>query len=368
MAENIVETYNLFVDTSRGRSADSQGDNFNLNLGQANIVCDSGQYIRMTLSNFSMHKNFTDINSSNNKFKVRVTNGATLGSANGELTNRNNTTYNALSKDFATQLGATLKAAAIAAGITNANTINFVSSSEQPSSLTNITGDDSNIISFTLTSNNHGITQAICLFNEIESDSYEILGADRMNSNDTQSGIDFTFATNTIVVSCRYPAQRQTTAFVYLRCTGLPNTNIETQGLNDPSERFNTDTIDSDILAKIPVDVEYCNYDAPTLRDFFINIRQKSVASLRLRLTDRHNRPLGRAYRSSSLTATGTGTKQSTLGNLSFSAVIRLDIIQQRHILELDTPSIPQTTPSRFENLLIQPKNGRNTYGFGVGR
>ena len=38
MAENIVNTYNLYIDTSRGHSADSQGDNFNLNLGHAGIV------------------------------------------------------------------------------------------------------------------------------------------------------------------------------------------------------------------------------------------------------------------------------------------------------------------------------------------
>ena len=65
MAENVVNTYNLYLDTSRGHSADSQGDNFNLNLGHAGIVCDAGQYIRMTLNNSSMHKNFTDINETN---------------------------------------------------------------------------------------------------------------------------------------------------------------------------------------------------------------------------------------------------------------------------------------------------------------
>ena len=109
MAENIVNTYNLFIDTSRGHSADSQGDNFNLNLGHAGIVCEAGQYHRMTLNNFSMHKTFTDINETNNKFTVRVNSNA--GSANGTLTKRNNTTLNALADDFATQIFAALKSA-----------------------------------------------------------------------------------------------------------------------------------------------------------------------------------------------------------------------------------------------------------------
>ena len=77
---------------------------------------------------------------------------------------------------------------------------------------------------------------------------------------------------------------------------------------------------------------------------------------------------LGRAFNSSGLLASGSGTKQSTLGNLSFSAVIRVDIVQQRHIKELETQPTPQVTASRFENVLIQPKFGKDAYGTGVGR
>ena len=364
MAENIVNTYNLFVDTSRGHSADSQGDNFNLNLGHAGIVCDAGQYIRMTLNNFSMHKTFTDINETNNKFTVRVNNNA--GSANGTLTKRNNTTLNALADDFATQIFTALKSAVSFGGtLTSATNVT-------PNSTTSIGGDSDHVISFLLTfSGTHSISDAVCQFNLAEGDSYEILGGDRIEgiSSISDTSIDNTAnSSTTIQVTCRYPAQRQTTDFVYLRCIGIPNTSIESLGLMNPSETHRTDTTDSDILAKIPVDVEYCNYDAQSGREFFMNIRQKNVANLRLRLTDRHNRPLGRAFNSSALTASGSGTKQSTLGNLSFSAVIRVDVVQQRQIHELETTPVPERTASRFENVLSQPKFGRDSYGFGVGR
>jgi hypothetical protein len=62
MAENIVNSYNLFVDSSTGRDSASKGDNYHLHLGNAGITCESGQYIRLTLNNFTMHKTFTDVN------------------------------------------------------------------------------------------------------------------------------------------------------------------------------------------------------------------------------------------------------------------------------------------------------------------
>ena len=35
------------------------------------ITCESGQYIRLTLNNFTMHKTFTDVNTNNSQFVVR---------------------------------------------------------------------------------------------------------------------------------------------------------------------------------------------------------------------------------------------------------------------------------------------------------
>ena len=365
MTESIVNTYNLFVDSSRGHNADSQGDNFHLNLGHAGIVCEEGQYIRLTLNNFSMHKTFTDINDTNNKFTVRI--NANAGSANGELTKRNNTTLNALANDFAQEMGKALKVAAgMGSGVT------YTASDVQPSSTSSVGGDSDYVISFTLTfSQAHTITNAICQFFLDEGDSYEVLGGNRIESTAdvaTSSILMTVPSPTTIAVSCLYPAQRQTIDYVYLRSTGIPNTSIESLGLVNPSETHRTDTTDSDILAKINADTEYCTYDAQSGREFFMNIRQKVITNLRLRLTDRRNRPLGRSFTSALKTASGIGSSQSSLGNLSFSAVIRIDIVQQRLPHHLETKGVQQKTPARFENVLSQPKFGRDSYGSGVGR
>jgi len=367
MAEHVVNTYNLFVDSSTGRDANSKGDSYHLHLGNAGIICEAGQYIRLNLNNFTMHKTFTDINANNCKFTVRTQNGV----ANGELTKRNNTTLNALADDFATQLGTAIISAQGLAGGTAVTVSNVT-----PSSTTSLGGDSDHIISFTLTfSTNHNITSdgdAIVQFFSNDGETYEILGGNRIDdpTNITTNSIStITVESPTdINVTCLYPAQRHTTSFVYLRVAGVPNTSIESTSLAHPDEDHRTDTVDSDILARIPVDVEYANYDAQSGREYFMNVKQKIISNLTLRLTDAKNRPLGRTFGSRSETASGTGDAQSSLGNLSFSAVIRVDVIKQREIKELVTGPTPHSTAARFDNLLIQPKFGRDGYGTGVGK
>ena len=81
-------------------------------------------------------------------------------------------------------------------------------------------------------------------------------------------------------------------------------------------------------------------------RDFFIDIHQKQLNTLRLRLTDSKSRSIGR--RDNSNTATGTGTEQNTLGNLSFSAVLRFDIIKRKSVHHLETEHYQPPIPARF--------------------
>ena len=66
--EQITSSYNLFVDSSTGHNAQSKGDDYIVNLQDAGVHAGEGEFIRMTLNNFSMAKNFFDINETNNKF------------------------------------------------------------------------------------------------------------------------------------------------------------------------------------------------------------------------------------------------------------------------------------------------------------
>ena len=366
MASNIVNSYNLFVDSSTGRDNASKGDNYHIHLGNAGITCESGQYIRLTLNNFTMHKTFSDINANNSQFVVRNTIDNSFQTAN--LTHQNHLSLNSLASNFATQLGAAIKTLKGLGGTVTPGAIT-------PSSTSSVGGDSNYIISFTLTfSVNHNIAttgDVICQMYSADGDIYELLGGNRVNSSTdtTTPSITITVTSATVLtVQCLYPAQRHTTSFIYLRGTGIPNTSIESTSLAHPTEDHRTDTIDSDILARIPVDIEYCNYDAQSGREYFMNVKQKQINTLSLRLTDAKNRPLGRVFGSSNNTATGSGTEQSTLGNLSFSAVIRVDIVQQREIKELESKPLTHTTAARFDNVLAQPKFGRDAYGSGVGR
>ena len=62
----LVNSYNLFLDTERNLSPDSNGDNIYLPLGQTPITCGSDEFIRITLQEFTMNKSWYNINSSNN--------------------------------------------------------------------------------------------------------------------------------------------------------------------------------------------------------------------------------------------------------------------------------------------------------------
>ena len=130
------------------------------------------------------------------------------------------------------------------------------------------------------------------------------------------------------------------------------NTNIETKGLKDVRVDHNSDTAHSDILGRVVVSSkEWVQYTAQTGREFFLDIHQKQLNHIRLKLTDAKNRPIGRSTSSiNPNTATGSGNAQSTLGNLSFSAVIRFDIIKKRTVDHLETEHYKPTVPARFSN------------------
>ena len=225
--------------------------------------------------------------------------------------------------------------------------------------MTTIVND--NIITFTVnTTGNHGLNEALIQFNSDISDSYALLGGDRVKTGDnTTPSISVAIPTATSVkITCKYPAQRSTMPFVYIRAPGVLNTNIETQGLRNSSDNHNSDVAHSDILGRAVVESnEWVQFTAQSERDFFIDIHQKQLNVLRLRLTDSKNRSIGR--RGGTNTATGTGTEQSTLGNLSFSAVLRFDIIKRKSVHHLETEHYQPPIPARFSegNVPIKIRN-----------
>ena len=266
--EQITNSYNLFIDSSRAHDSNSKGDDFLVNLQDAGVHAGEGEIIRMTLDNFSMAKNFSDVNANNNVFRFLSTNPAIDVTAQIKAQN-----YNSYF-DLATEFGNAIKnvliqnIAAVAGGVVE-NVLPLATGSNDKILSFNVRTRDAN-------NNNvaHGLTagNTIIQFNADVSDSYLLLGGDKtFNGDNTTNSVTITIPdANTIRVVCKYPAQRSTMPFVYIRAPGVLNTNIETKGLRNHASTHKSDITHSDILGRVVVaSDDWVQYTAQTGREFF---------------------------------------------------------------------------------------------------
>ena len=76
--EQIVNSYNLFIDSAKDAGgAAGKGDSFSLQLGADSIQAQDGQFLRLTLQEFSMYTNFYMINLNNSRFRLTDDTAAT---------------------------------------------------------------------------------------------------------------------------------------------------------------------------------------------------------------------------------------------------------------------------------------------------
>tara|TARA_R100000278_G_scaffold109630_3_gene86690 strand:- start:69 stop:1142 length:1074 start_codon:yes stop_codon:yes gene_type:complete len=348
---HLISSRNLFIDTSSDLHG-GRGDDVTLQLGSDSIHANSGQQLRLTLTYFSMYKNYYNININNSKFRL-VTEDL---SNELEIPNKNYALYSDIVAEFAETVKVQALANALAKGaaVGTTATIAYLTSDLTPIAdplpvgFPNATSD--RIMRFKISfTNPHTLTIfRIQCFDSV-GDTYEILGGDRLTdpaSTDSSFLCNVSSTTELTVIGL-YPMQRSTDSHITLRCS-LPNTNIETSSF--AGGNLNSHTMSSNILAMIPVDFEFTQFNSSTDNEFFLNLTTQNLSSLRLFLRDHKNRPLGRLLGSSSQTAAGSGTSQSTLGNLNFRAIIRIDVIQQMIPRTLHSKPEPQTIPGRFLN------------------
>lgn len=160
-----------------------------------------------------------------------------------------------------------------------------------------------------------------------------------------------------------FPMQRTTDPFVYLRCNLSQSGGLESATLASDtivSSSNNSDLTSSTILAKLTRDVEFINYENTGTDEYFINLQQRKLSNIKLTLTDSKNRPLGRrsdtdtgnkgtcaGLQNPAISNNFVSTKQSTLGNLFFTAVLRIDIIKVSDVKKLETEPLPLPLPAR---------------------
>ena len=70
MMAHIISSRNLYIDTSADLNG-SKGDNLTLQLGADSIHASSGQQLKLTLSYFSMYRNWYSININNSKVRLK---------------------------------------------------------------------------------------------------------------------------------------------------------------------------------------------------------------------------------------------------------------------------------------------------------
>ena len=353
MDGTLVKSFNLFLDSDMPHDiGTSTGDSFDVHMNDVNIDSAQGQFIRLTLTSFSMFKNFPNINQYNSKFVVR---------SNGkpqvcDLVHTNYQFYNDLMTDFANKVVAGLKAND---GIIAAN-ISLVNGTVKPATNIGPSHSTTRIGEFEVNYPGHpDVNEIKVQFYEhfdttgnVNSDIYALLGGDRIRktytvADDSLSSIVVTSVNaNKLKFTCKYPMQLYTEQFVYLHCDSFQGNNMESTSLRpfDGSVGSQSKVCDlhhSTILGRIPIQNEFIHYDAQSEREFFVDLptNLNHLNYAKFRLTGSHGR---------NLHFTGN---QSTLGNLNFSMVIRCDVIQKFNPNQPFTKEKERSVPPRYSNV-----------------
>jgi hypothetical protein len=356
--QQIVNSFNLFLDSEKASivgDKQSEGDDVHVHFAGQTIEAGDGEYIKLSLLNFTMFNNTYMININNSKVNVRGVSslGSFLNIVN--IDRKNYSCLKDIATSFATNLGAFLA--------TNSSAVSFENTTILPLS-TAMSATDNRLLDIVLTAKNgsgvtmaHGITSLNIQCTEGEGDSYTILGGLRQDDPTDSAFVSLKviIATNTIQVQGFFPMQRLSDPYVYLRCNNAQN-GLAMSVLDNDAGRYNADIVNSDIMAKLFKDVEYITYNSNTGEEFFLNLQQRKLANLRFTLTDSKGRKLGRttAQKNSGTAAglTDAGLEfesnlQNTQGNLSFTAVIKVDIVRNRMPQKLESEGVAPPLPAR---------------------
>lgn len=420
--QQIVNSFNLFIDTEKAAllgDGNSKGDDVNIHFEGSTIVANDGEMIRMTLTNFEMFNNLYHIDANNSLFQTRCSTTTTPipSAVQRDLTRKNYNSLGEITMDFANIIGNVIDQVTTGTHkvliIRMSNVVegfkpydvetglnyNFpVSPSTSYTPITGTftkptplalgaTGDRLFDVTYQIVGASeiphvHGIQTLLIQTLGSDGDCYCVLGSlrddtDSASFNSFQVDLNADGGTNTqIRVRGYFPMQRMTDPYVYLRCGSSQNGSLEMAVLSDSAitaSSNNSDITTSDIFAKLKRDVEFISYDNGMGDEYFINLQQRKLSSIRFTLTDSKNRKLGRK-RAESNNGTGAGLfntsptgvdilrgrqyiaattpgynqlTQSTLGNLFFTAVVRVDIVKTGNPTRLETPALPLPLPAR---------------------
>ena len=363
--DKIIDSFNIYTCSDRGDATpNSTGDEFELNMNNAKIDIQKGQFFRLSLVNFNMFKSFTNVNKCNDRFLLHTTAGGVAN--NGQLTipHGNYKSVHSLMNAFSKVLRDELLIRAKA--VTGSTVDECDIDNKTPDTNDTAEGDSDNIMSFRLKFKDvagadaaHGLTGImIYCFDDYStgmSDVYQLLGAKRIRGSPTIDPtdslesmiIDGQTNPNEITVSGSFGGQRLTEPFIYLR-TSLGNStkNLETSSLSDAKiTRGNVSEVhSSDIFAKIPVDVEFCHFDSQHGNEYFMNLHNmRHLTNINFNLTNSHGKKLHEV----------TSSEHADSGNLSFSMVLKVDIVEKNAPNERHTQEPNRGINPKFSNQIV---------------
>ena len=386
---DIVNSFNIFLDSEKASlvgDRQSEGDNVEIHFEGNSIEAHDGEILRLSLLNFTCYNNIYHVNGNNNTIQIFAGGASSpLILDTGDkayLTPQYIERLHAISNNFATILSDHLAQKAVDNGATSVDHFSVVSAAPLASQQMQSTG--TRLLDVTIQSEDaanvataHNLTDVTIQCLEGDGDSYALLGGNRIDSpaSNTDSSFKITIPTTTTIrIQGYYPMQRTTDPYVYVRCN-QQQTGLEMSVLQKAIGGSNVDIVNSNILAKAFRQVEFIHYDAQSGgEEYFMNLQTKKLSNLNIFLTDSKGRRLGRrANQTHDKTGSGLinnltsntfyGTEQSTLGNLFFTGVLRVDIIKVRDARHLETAPIPRPFPAnKSRGVVVWQNNGEPRY------
>jgi hypothetical protein len=392
--QQVVNSINFFVDSERCSvvgDGQSKGDNIHYNFEGNTIECKDGEVIRLSLVDFYMPNNQYTIDGKNSVASIICSvNGTAMTAAVVKtiITRGNYYEVDDIAVNFATNIGKIIAGlSGVPAGLAILSVVNntLVEQLTLSEGFTNVaagagtlgsalTGTpERKLLDVTITFKTaalpaggaHTITNLKISCQSLNGEAYLVLGGERGDDSTTNlNSFDITYPTNGIRIKGYYPMQLITEPHAYLRCT-LGQNGLESSILSSDEKVFNNDIVGSNILAKIPRTTESFSFLASQEQQFFLTLQQRKLNSIGLFLTDSKSRPIGRSKGSGRGTSAGLEDTsvtselayiketQSTLGNLYFTATIRIDIVKvyNPNVLQSEPPPLPPF-PSKANGII----------------
>ena len=377
--QQVVNSINFFVDTERASivsDTQSRGDDVHYSFEGNTVECKDGEVIRLSLVDFHMPNNQYNIDARNSTGTIICTvNGTAMaaGLVTTLVARGNYYDTDDIAVNFASNLAARLLALPGFPGGVTLSTIvnnNLLAQTTTTTGFTSISGilgkPEKKLLDVTINFlGAHTITNLKISCQAAQGELYLVLGGERGdNSSTLANSFKVTITSNAITIQGYFPMQLVTEPHVYLRCT-LGQNGLESSILGSDETTYNNDIVGSNILAKIARTSESFSYMGNSQNEFFVTLQQRKLNSIGLFLTDSKSRPIGRPKNSGFGTSAGLeGTPsgdtipyeketQSSLGNLYFTATIRVDIVKvyNPNKLQSEPPPMPQF-PSRSSGVI----------------